>query len=262
MDNAIAIRVGERTVGYLLAEGGMGYTQGDESFLINRLTRAALTAGLIAGGLALLLSLLLAYSLMRPVRELTQAARKLGEGDLSQRVRSKGSDELALLGSTFNSMADSLQQSEEKRKSMTADIAHELRNPLAVQRANLEALQDGVYPLTPQAFVPVLEQNLVGRIFGYGDLDILTAADVAIDRYRMLNQAPAFKKVMLDMKHELEQELGRVPNPPARGPEPARGPMSSDDVSRALKSLTALRDSGAISADDFEAQKKELLGRL
>jgi signal transduction histidine kinase len=44
---------------------------------------------------------------------------------------------------------------------MTADIAHELRNPLAVQRANLEALQDGVYPLTPANLQPVLEQNLL-----------------------------------------------------------------------------------------------------
>jgi len=63
------------------------------------------------------------------------------------------------LGQTFNNMADSLQQSEASRRAMTADIAHELRTPLAVQRANLEALQDGVYPLTVQNLDPVVEQN-------------------------------------------------------------------------------------------------------
>src|SRR4030065_819858 len=42
---------------------------------------------------------------------------------------------------------------------MTADIAHELRTPLAVQRANLEALQDGVYPLTVENLSPVIKQN-------------------------------------------------------------------------------------------------------
>jgi two-component system OmpR family sensor kinase/two-component system sensor histidine kinase BaeS len=158
---AIEIQVGGRTVGYLLAEGGMAFDQGDERFLVDRLTSAALTAGLIAGGLSLLLSLLLAYSLMRPVRALTRAARHLGEGDLSQRLKASGGDELALMARTFNRMADSLQQAESSRRSLTADIAHELRNPLAVQRANLEALQDGVYPLIPEALTPVLEQNLL-----------------------------------------------------------------------------------------------------
>jgi uncharacterized membrane protein YdbT with pleckstrin-like domain len=108
----------------------------------------------------------------------------------------------------------------------------------------------------------VLEQNLVGRIFGYGDLDILTAADIAIDRYRMLNQAPTFKKVMLDMKRQLEEEVIRVPSPPARAAQAARPAMTADDAERALASLAALRDKGAISADDYEAQKKELLRRL
>jgi signal transduction histidine kinase len=58
-------------------------------------------------------------------------------------------------------MADALQSAEESRRAMTADIAHELRNPLAVQRANLEALQDGIYPLTPENLTPILEQNLL-----------------------------------------------------------------------------------------------------
>jgi two-component system OmpR family sensor kinase/two-component system sensor histidine kinase BaeS len=158
---AIPLKVNGRTVGYLSWRGGMAFTAADQSFLLSRLTRAAITAGLIAAGLSLLLALLLSYTLMRPVRELTQAARRLGERDLSQRVRVSGRDELAELARTFNRMADSLQQAEESRKALTADIAHELRTPLAVQRASLEAMQDGVYPLTPDNLASVLEQNLL-----------------------------------------------------------------------------------------------------
>jgi two-component system sensor histidine kinase BaeS len=160
-DNALPVEVDGQVVGYLLAEGGVGASQVAERFLLNRLSSAAITAGLIAGGLALLLAIILTYSLMRPVRELTRAARRLGAGDLTQRVQVKGNDELAVLGSAFNHMADSLQEAQASRRSMTADIAHELRNPLAVQRASLEALQDGLFPLTPQALDPVLDQNLL-----------------------------------------------------------------------------------------------------
>ncbi len=109
----------------------------------------------------------------------------------------------------------------------------------------------------------ILEQNLFGRIFGYGDLDILTAAEDSVDRYRMLDQAPRFKKTMLEAKHRLETEMVRLPSPPARaGAAPGPRFMAPDDVSRALASLAELRDSGAITADDFEAKKQELLSRL
>ena len=158
---AIRLQVDGNTVGYLVPLGGVGAGQNAERYLITRLNRAALFTGLIVGGIALLLAALLSYQLLRPVGELTRAAEILAKGDLSQRVPVRGQDELSRLAMTFNHMADSLQQAEEMRRAMTADIAHELRNPLAVQRANLEALQDGVYPLTPANLQPVLEQNLL-----------------------------------------------------------------------------------------------------
>ena len=176
LDQSIALRVDGATVGYLLAEGGVGFSPLQQSNLVARLNRAALSASLIAGGLSLLLAFVLAYTLLRPISELTQAARKLAQGDLTQRVRAQGEDELAVLGSTFNDMAASLQQVETSRRAMTADIAHELRNPLAVQRANLEALQDGVYPLERESLEPILAQNqLLARLVD--DLHTLAMAD-------------------------------------------------------------------------------------
>jgi hypothetical protein len=121
----------------------------------------------------------------------------------------------------------------------------------------------------------VLTQDLVGRIFNYGDLDILTAADVAVDQYRMLNRAPEFKRQMLNQKHDLEGEFSRpMPSPPLRAggvamppspvqpaPPPARE-MSADEVTRALAGLADLRDRGAISVEEYEAKKQDLLTRL
>ena len=80
------------------------------------------------------------------------------------------------LGSSFNRMAESLQRAEQNRQAMTADIAHELRTPIAVQRAHLEALQDGVYPLTAENLQPVLDQTeLLIRLVD--DLRTLALAD-------------------------------------------------------------------------------------
>jgi Bacterial PH domain/Short C-terminal domain len=119
----------------------------------------------------------------------------------------------------------------------------------------------------------VLSQGIVARIFGYGDLDILTAADVSVDQYRMLAGAQQFKKTMLDEKHQLEEEFVRVPAPPLRAaplapaaspipPPPAARGMSPDEITKSLGDLADLRDRGAISAEDYEAKKQDLLGRL
>ncbi len=173
---AIPLEAGGETVGYLLPEGGMAFSQGDEARLVNRISRAAWSAGLIGLGLSLVLALGLAYQLLRPVQALTRAAQRMAQGDLSQRVMVHGNDELAALGRAFNHMAESLQRAEESRRAMTADIAHELRNPLAVQRAHLEALQDGIYPLTPENLNPILEQNqMLTRLVE--DLRTLALAD-------------------------------------------------------------------------------------
>ena len=165
LDQAIPLVANSQTVGYLLPEGGVGFTRTDETALLKRINQAAITAGLIAVSVSLLLALLLAYRLLRPIRDLTQAANQLAQGDLTQQVPVHGNDELANLGRAFNQMAASLEEAEQSRRAMTADIAHELRNPLAVQRANLEALQDGIYPLTSENLNPVLEQNyLLNRL--------------------------------------------------------------------------------------------------
>jgi two-component system OmpR family sensor kinase/two-component system sensor histidine kinase BaeS len=176
LQDAIPLESGGSVVGYLLPEGGVRFNRGDEIALVGLLNRAALKAALIVIGFAVLLALLLGYRLSQPVQALTRAAGRLAHGDLYQRVAVSGDDEIAALGKAFNHMAASLQQAEESRRAMTADIAHELRNPLAVQRAHLEALQDGVYPATPENLALVLDQNiLLTRLVD--DLRTLALAD-------------------------------------------------------------------------------------
>jgi hypothetical protein len=124
----------------------------------------------------------------------------------------------------------------------------------------------------------ILTESIFGRVFGFGDLEILTASESGISRLRMLRDADGFKRAMLDAKHELELELsGARPmpgpairtGPPAQpapataatAPDPAPK-MSADEITRTLASLADLRDRGAISADEYEAKKADLLHRI
>jgi len=157
----------------------------------------------------------------------------------------------------------------------------------------------------------ILTQSVLGRVLNYGDLEILTAAEMANDMYRMLNAPKQFKKTMLTQKHALETEFmyGRPPSPPMRAtavdmaglptdapavgaaPAPAgasamsaapapsapvteapastsiAGGRAADDqddleVTELLARLADLRDQGAITPEEYEQKKDELLNRL
>jgi uncharacterized membrane protein YdbT with pleckstrin-like domain len=113
----------------------------------------------------------------------------------------------------------------------------------------------------------VLKQGLLARMLHYGDLEILTANDDAIDRYEMLAHVVDFKKAMLNAKNQLEDGYRGVSSTPAApaSAAPSAGaarPSGSDDVTATLAKLADLRDKGAITPADYEAKKAELLGRL
>ncbi len=98
---------------------------------------------------ALALALLAARSVLRPVRELRDAARRLGSGDLESRLDVRGSDELAGLAVTFNHAADALgrrvdelRRMEADARRFVADVSHELRTPLAAMTAVADVLEE------------------------------------------------------------------------------------------------------------------------
>ncbi|MGR9086959.1 MAG: ATP-binding protein [Gammaproteobacteria bacterium] len=97
------------------------------------------------------LALLLAYALGRPLKRIAAAAKTLAAGRYEVRLPVETGDELGQLARDFNEMAAALAQSEQARRRWIADISHELRTPLAVLRGELEALQDGIRPLTREA---------------------------------------------------------------------------------------------------------------
>lgn len=140
----------------------------------------------------------------------------------------------------------------------------------------------------------VLEQGALARVFGYGALDVMTASASGIQKMRFLLTPVEFKKDMMDAKHELEMGVasGRFTDSPLRAepvvsapvfgsqpagtaaptpvaavppdlPQPAPAPKApAEDPTETLAKLAELRDKGAITPEEYEAKKTELLGRI
>ena len=122
-----------------------------ESFFI-RSSNLFLIYSLLGLGLtAVILSVLAARRISRPLQELTAAAEGLASGAHAQRVQTESSDEIGRLASTFNRMADRLEAQEQLRKQLVSNAAHELRTPLMIIRGELEGMMDGLLPVTPEA---------------------------------------------------------------------------------------------------------------
>ena len=106
----------------------------------------ALTLALLAGGaVAAAMAVYLARQVTRPVHTLRESAQAIAEGDFSRRTGIQRNDDIGTLARSFDQMTETLERNEESRRQLFADIAHELRTPLAVIRSTVQALGDGVY---------------------------------------------------------------------------------------------------------------------
>jgi signal transduction histidine kinase len=133
----------------------------------------AILFGIVVGGVA-------AERIARPIAAVARAADRVARGDLGARVGADAArgagDEVALLGRTFDGMAEALQESERRRQTLVADVAHELRTPLSVLQGRLEALLDGVLPVDGAELERLHRQTgLLTRLVE--DLRVLSLAD-------------------------------------------------------------------------------------
>ena len=167
-----------------------------------RFQERQIQAGWAIGGISVLLAavvaLILARTLMAPVKRIAWATHRLAAGDYASRVAVSSRDEIGHLAEDFNQLAHSLERNEQMRRAFMADVSHELRTPLAVLRGELEALEDGVRPLTRQSL-----QSLQG--------EVATLSKLVSDLYDLsLSDAGAlaYRKEELDLCELLRTTLG------------------------------------------------------
>ena len=173
---------GPADAGQHMGAGRQRMLSGAEQTFVASLERSLLTGAVAAFLIAAMAGLALAYYLMRPLERLTVAARVLASGDLSHRVEVTGSREVERLGGAFNEMAQSLAHAEELRRRLVADVAHELRNPIAALRAQAEGMAEGVLEADAAQLASIAEDTRYLSTL-VADLQELSLADAGQLRY-------------------------------------------------------------------------------
>ena len=182
-----AIEVDGREVGTVLDAARAPALNDREAQYLASTNRALWLAALGAMVIAVFLGIFLARTLTQPVRDLTRAIQAMSRGELKQEVPVRSADELGTLTQAFNRMSADLTRSNELRRQMTADIAHDLRTPLTVITGYIEALRDGILKPTPARFEAMHNeaQQLKRLVDDLRTLSLADAGELPMQRQRL-----------------------------------------------------------------------------
>ena len=177
------IVVEDRVVGWIARTPLRRLSSAAELSFQHEQLRAGWIIAAFAVALAAALALVLARVFLLPLRRVAEATHRLAAGNYATRVAVRSSDELGRLAEDFNRLAQALERNEALRRRFMADVSHELRTPLAVLSGELEALEDGVRPLTRESLASLrAEVNALGKLVD--DVNQLALADSGALAYR------------------------------------------------------------------------------
>lgn len=175
-------------------------------------------AGIMIIGLAA--SYALARSITVPLRKLNAAVQEVARGNYGQRVNIESNDEVQQLAAAFNGMAEALETNNQLRKRLLADIAHELRTPLAIIQGNLEGMLDGVVETDKEQLHSLYEETVhLNRLIGdLRDLSLAEAGQLSLDRQptdlnQLVSRSVALLKPLAD-ERQLAMDCALAPLPP------------------------------------------------
>lgn len=187
-------KIGRAVLGYY---GPYYYTDNDLIF-ISTFNKIIISVGIISLIFAIIIGIIIAGSITRPILRAIKAAKSISKGRYSDRIDEKsGITEINDLTDTINNLTESLENQEKLRKKLTGDVAHELRTPLATLQTHLEAIVDGVWEPTIERISSCHEEvTRINRMVG--DLEKLAKYD---------NESLTLNKSNFNLKELVEKIL-------------------------------------------------------
>jgi signal transduction histidine kinase len=183
-----------------------------------------LLVGVVAASVSLAVARQMARGMTQPLRDMASAARRMEIGDYSVRVQTRSRDEVGRLAAAFNRMSGELENLEQSRRDLVANVSHELKTPITAIRAHLENLLDGVEEPDPATLGVMLAQvERLGRLVDQLlDLSRLESGEVPL---RI--EALPLQSLVDDLISEIDMAL------------PGRGVQVRNDVPVDLPALSA-----------------------
>lgn len=195
--------------------GGMGSMGGmhgtmhgpAESTYISAVHQSLLWVGLGMIGVSVVVSYFVVREIMRPLSTLTGAVQKVRTGSYGQTVSVERHDEVGVLTESFNEMSEELARNDKMRRQLFANIAHELRTPLAILQGNLEGMIDDIIPTDKKILLSMADETVrMGRLIqdlrdlSLAEINELTLHKEAADINVMLERAVSMLQPLCDEK--------------------------------------------------------------
>jgi two-component system, OmpR family, sensor histidine kinase BaeS len=202
------IIVRNKVVGYAGREPPMQFLLPVQAEVLSRQKLGMLLSAAGMLFVVVLISLPLARSFVKPIKQMALATHDIASGRYATRLPVSSSDEIGQLARDFNAMAQTLEKHQVEHRQLFADISHELRTPIAVFRAEIEAHLDGIQTITPESVCSLhaktlrLEQ-LIGDIhqLSLSDLDAIAYRKEYLDPLDVLKESRESFRSEFDHKH-------------------------------------------------------------
>ena len=192
------------------------------------LIQGLLTAAVVAVITSVGVSLFVSHRIVDPLRRIMEASRRIADGNYAERVPIADDFEITQLSASFNRMAEALEQTEQQRQALIADVAHELRTPLTSIKGYMEALMDGVMPPDHETYGLIYKEadRLYRLVQDLQALSRLEAGQASIEPHAMVvgdlvlsmvgRVRPQFEAKGLHLSNSIAAEIGNVFGDPDR----------------------------------------------
>lgn len=158
-DESVPIIVNGKEVGSLaIRDRALEGLYSVEQSILQSMTLATIWGTVVTALVALLLGAWLIKRLTHPLRQMLKAIHRITAGDLQVEIDIQANDEFGQVAHAFNKMTAQLSRTEEARRHLVADVAHELRIPLTIMQGQLELIQQGVKPAEPSTLLPIQDE--------------------------------------------------------------------------------------------------------